>query len=315
MESVFHPDLARGRFIPRVTWGPRLAHLVRNLPSPSMDPGPGVTVRELVVPGPEGGPEVSMKLFQPERLTDPAPALFWIHGGGLISGTPGQDDRTNIAFARSLGITVAAVRYRLAPDSPAPAAAEDAYAGLVGLLAHADELHVDIDRVAIGGASAGGGIAAAVALMAHDRGAIRPAFQLLLYPMLDDRTILRTDVDDRHMRGWNPGSNRYGWTSYLGDAAGGPDVSPYAAPARRDDLAGLPPAWMGVGTLDLFYDEDLDYARRLAEAGVPTQVEIIPGAFHGFDALVPRSPLAQQFWNLQAAALRGAFHLTEDGRS
>ncbi|MFJ4641983.1 alpha/beta hydrolase fold domain-containing protein [Streptomyces bobili] len=258
------------------------------------------------MPGPKGAPSVSLRVFQPTGLKAAAPALLWIHGGGLIFGAPEQDDRTSIAFARELGITVAAVRYRRASDSPAPAAVEDAYAALLGLTARANDLHINIDRIAIGGASAGGGIAAALALLAHDHAEIRPVFQLLVYPMLDDRTTTRTDLDTRNMRLWTPQSNQYGWSSYLGDAVAGPDVSPYAAAARREDLTGLPPAWIGVGTLDLFHDEDVEYARRLSDANVPCELHIIPGAFHGFDAVFPKAAISQQFWRLQARALDAA---------
>ncbi|MDX2830667.1 MULTISPECIES: alpha/beta hydrolase [Streptomyces] len=271
-----------------------------------MDPGPGVTVQEITVPGPRGAPSVSLRVFQPTGLKEAAPALLWIHGGGLIFGAPEQDDRTNIAFVRELGITVAAVRYRLGPDHPAPAAVEDTYAGLLGLAERAGDLHIDTDRIAIGGASAGGGIAAALALLAHDRAEIHPVFQLLLYPMLDDRTTTRTDLDKLKVRVWTPKSNRYGWSSYLGDAVAGPDVSPYAAAARREDLTGLPPAWIGVGTLDLFHDEDVEYARRLSASGVPCDLHIVPGAFHGFDALFAKAEVSREFWRRQARALESA---------
>ncbi|WP_199874011.1 alpha/beta hydrolase fold domain-containing protein [Streptomyces sp. Root369] len=249
------------------------------------------------MPGPKGAPSVSLRVFQPTGLKAAAGALLWIHGGGLIFGAPEQDDRTNIAFARELGITVAAVRYRLGPDHPAPAAVEDAYAGLRGLVARAGDLKIDVDRIAIGGASAGGGIAAALALLAHDRAEI---------PMLDDRTTTRTDLDTLKVRVWTPKSNRYGWSSYLGDAVAGPGVSPYAAAARREDLTGLPPAWIGVGTLDLFHDEDVEYARRLSDSGVPCDLHIVPGAFHGFDALFAKAEVSREFWRRQARALESA---------
>jgi acetyl esterase/lipase len=305
--SAFHPDLTLGRFIPNVSYGPLSSRLVRRLKVHPADPGPDVTVREMVVPGPKGAPPVALRIFQPAGPTTAAPALLWVHGGGLIFGAPEQDDRTNIDFVRELGITVAAVRYRLAPDNPAPAAVEDAYAALRGLVARAGELHVDVDRIAIGGASAGGGIAAALALLAHDRGEIRPVFQLLVYPMLDDRTTTRTDLDTRNVRLWTPKSNRYGWSSYLGGAVAGPDVSPYAAPARREDLAGLPPAWIGVGTFDLFHDEDVEYARRLGDSGVPCELHLVPGAFHGFGAVFHKAAVSREFWRRQAKALAGAF--------
>jgi acetyl esterase/lipase len=305
--TAFHPDLTVARFFPQISYGPRSARLMRRLRARPVTPGPDVTVEELTVPGPEDdGSVVALRVFRPSVPRSPGPALLWIHGGGLIFGTPEQDDRTNIAFVRELGITVAAVRYRLAPDHRAPAAVEDAYAGLRGLVARAAELDVDVSRIAIGGASAGGGVAAALALLAHDRGEIRPAFQLLVYPMLDDRTATRADLDIRGVRMWTRKSNRYGWTSYLGRPAGGPDVSPYAAPARRDDLSGLPPAWVGVGSLDLFHDEDVDYARRLTDSGVPCQLLVVPGAFHGFDAVLPKAGVSHSFWEAQAHALRGA---------
>jgi acetyl esterase/lipase len=239
-------------------------------------------------------------------LKTASPALLWVHGGGLVLGAPEQDDRTNLAFVRELGITVAAVRYRLAPDNPAPAAVEDAYAALRGLVAQASDLNIDIKRIAIGGASAGGGIAAALALLAHDLHEIRPVFQLLVYPMLDDRTTTRAQSQIRNLRLWTAKSNRFGWSSYLGDAVGGPDVSPYAAAARREDLAGLPAAWIGVGTLDLFHDEDVEYARRLTASGVRCELRIVPGAFHGFNTVFPNAYVSQQFWRDQARALADA---------
>ena len=304
--SAFHPDLTLARFLPKMSYGPVTSGIMRSLKPRPTAPGTDLTVQEIVVPGPKGAPSVSLRVFQPTGLKATAPALLWIHGGGLIFGTPEQDDRTSIAFARELGITVAAVRYRRASHSPAPAAVEDAYAALRGLVARASELHIDIDRIAIGGASAGGGIAAALALLAHDRAEIRPVFQLLVYPMLDDRTTTRTDLDTRNMRLWTPKSNQYGWSSYLGDAVAGPDVSPYAAAARREDLTGLPPAWIGVGTLDLFHDEDTEYARRLGDSNVPCELHIVPGAFHGFDTVFHKAAVSQQFWRRQARALDAA---------
>ncbi|GAA3388277.1 alpha/beta hydrolase [Cryptosporangium minutisporangium] len=305
--SVFHPDLKAGRFIPRFSTGPRLTRLMNRA---QFKPGPlpdELVAEEVEAPGPPGAPAVRLQVYRPRDLTSPAPALLWIHGGGMISGSNLQDETTNIAFARALGITVVSVTYRLAPQHPAPAAVEDAYAALRWLVASAGERLVDADRIAIGGASAGGGIAAALAQYALDQGEIRPAFQLLIYPMLDDRTVVRTDLDTTNVRVWTPGSNRYGWTSYLGGLApGDPGVSSYAAPARREDLSGLPPAWIGVGDLDLFLDEDTRYAERLRASGVPCELHVVPGAFHGFDALFRRKNVSKEFWRVQARALRAA---------
>ena len=237
-----------------------------------------------------------VRLYRPVGVTEPAPALLWIHGGGYVFGSAKQDDALCLRFSKALGITVASVDYRLAPEHPYPAPLEDCYAALTWLAALPA---VDAERVAIGGASAGGGLAAALALLARDRNEVAPAFQLLVYPMLDDRSSA-APVDPNH-RLWDPRANQFGWTSYLGGAD--PTV---AVPARRADLSGLPPAWIGVGTHDLFHDEDIEYARRLVEAGVPCQVELIPGAFHGFDIVASKVPVAQQFFRMQCDALRPA---------
>jgi acetyl esterase/lipase len=304
--TVFHPDLAIGRFIPPVSVGPRLATLAQRGGRRERDIPEDMLIDDVQVPGVNGAPPVNVRLYRPRILNGVAPALLWIHGGGMVLGDHLQDEASNIAFARTLGITVASVNYRLAPAHPAPAAVEDAYAALSWLVEHATERGIDASRIAIGGASAGGGVAAGLALYAHDRGDIRPAFQLLVYPMIDDRTVLRTDMDTKNVRVWTPGSNRFGWTSYLAQEPGSADVSPYAAPARREDVSGLPPAWIGVGTLDLFHDEDLRYAERLAAAGVPCEITLVEGAFHGFDALFARKPVSREFWRAQAAALRSA---------
>jgi acetyl esterase/lipase len=299
--NAFHPDLQRGRFIPPLSFGPRLTALQQKATIKPTAPPADVLVEEIPV---DGG---ALKVYRPAAQTGTVPALVWCHGGGYIGGAAEQDDATNIRFVQELGIVVASIRYRLAPRHPSPAATDDAYAGLLGLVAHASRLGVDLSRVAIGGASAGGGLAAGLVLMAHDRGEVDVAFQLMVYPMLDDRTVLRADLSSLTVRVWTAKSNRFAWESYLGVAPGSPSVSAYAAPARRESLAGLPPTWIGVGTLDLFHDEDLVYASRLREAGVPVSVLEVPGAFHGFDALFRKAPVTRSFWQAQADALRGAF--------
>jgi acetyl esterase/lipase len=242
---------------------------------------------------------VGVRLFRPSATSGAGPALLWIHGGGYVFGSPGQDDVLCRRFARELGATVASVDYRLAPEHPYPAALEDCYSALKWL---ARLRSVDPARVAIGGASAGGGLAAALALLARDRAEVPLAAQLLVYPMLDDRTVDRKDIDHPGHRLWNQSSNKFGWACYLGDAD--PDI---AVPARREDLSGLPPAWMGVGTLDLFHDEDLAYAERLKADGVPCDVEVVTGAFHGFDGILPKARVSQSFFNSECAMLRDAF--------
>ena len=262
----------------------------------------GLTER-LLSPGASGDVEVitlgsgaGVRLFRPAGATEPTPALLWIHGGGYIIGTARQDDRLCRRFSTRLGITVASVEYRLAPEHPYPIPLEDCYSVLTWL---AGLPAVDSDRVAIAGASAGGGLVAALALLARDRSEVTPVFQVLAYPMLDDRSS--ATAENPNYRLWNTRSNHFGWTAYLGNAD--PQV---AVPARRDDLGGLPPAWIGVGTHDLFHDEDLAYAERLTDAGVPCRVEVVPGAFHGFDLVAPKAPVSRRFFDSQCDSLRAA---------
>ena len=200
---------------------------------------------------------------------------------------------------------VVSVEYRLAPEHPFPTPLEDCYAALRWLARQAD---IDPARIAVGGASAGGGLAASLTLLAKERGEIRPVLQLLSYPMLDDRTTTRTDIDPQRLRLWSPHSNRFGWRAYLGPATGAGNVPPLAAPARYDDLSGLPPAWIGVGTNDLFHDEDATYARRLQQAGVDCTLHVVPGAYHNFDAIEPRTGLSQAFVEAQTTALDEALN-------
>jgi acetyl esterase/lipase len=203
-----------------------------------------------------------------------------------------------------LGITVFSVDYRCAPEHPFPAGLEDSYSALKWVVSHSQELGVDAKRIAIGGESAGGGLAASLVQLAHDRQEIKPVFQLLVYPMLDDRTVLRTDLDDRCYIAWNQKSNGFGWESYLGRKCGTGDGPEYAVPARRENLSGLPRAWVGVGTVDLFHDEDMAYARRLSECGVECEICAVPGAFHGFDILAPKAPVSRDFRKSQISALK-----------
>lgn len=308
-----HPELRRIRYLPLPPVTRRTTGVMRWLTS-RMRPGrvpADMTVERRTVPGPEGAPPVEVWVYRPRSAGPATPALLWVHGGGHLIGHPAQDEKGSVGFARELGITVVAVRYRLAPRHPAPAGLEDVRAALEWMAASAGELGIDPGRIAVGGASAGGGLAAALALLCHDRGGPRPVFQLLVYPMLDDRTALRTDVDTANMYLWSPEANRYAWGALLGRAPGSAGVSPYAAPARREDLSGLPPAWIGVGTNDLFHDEDVAYARRLEEAGVPCALTIVPGAFHGFEVPFADTEVVRGFRRAQTDALRAA--LFSDG--
>ncbi|HWG23301.1 MAG TPA: alpha/beta hydrolase [Actinospica sp.] len=241
----------------------------------------------------------SVRLHEPAPTSAPTPALLWIHGGGYVIGAAQQEDRLCRAFAAALGITVAAVDYRLAPEHPYPASLDDCGAAFEWLVDHPT---VEPTKVAVGGASAGGGLAAALAIRARDLGLVSPTLQLLSYPMLDDRTGPDDARAARGFRWWGPRSNRFGWASYLGDCD--PDI---AVPARQEDLRRLPAAWIGVGTLDMFHAEDVRYAERLAAAGVPCDLAVIEGAYHGFDAISPRAAVSGKFFESQCAALRASF--------
>lgn len=298
MHHGFHEDLrGAARWLPYgVGW---LAPLLRRVPIPAGRMPPGVQVEEQAVPG----SPARVRVYTPTDRTGPLPTLLWIHGGGYIIGSATQDDWQCARFVQRLGVAVASVEYRLAPAHPYPAPLDDCLAALDHVLA--DPSTFDAGRLVIAGQSAGGGLAAALVLRAHDLGRPAPRLQLLVYPMLDDRTVLRP-VDGRLHRLWDQASNRTGWTAYLGRDPGGPDVPDHAAPARRADLAGLPPAWIGVGTCDLFHDEDVDYARRLRAAGVPVTLDVIPGAFHGFDTTLPGRGVSRSFFESQVRAIEAA---------
>ena len=269
---------------------------------------PGVETEDHWVPGAPGDPDVMVRVYTPSGIEGPVPALYWIHGGGMVLGDVPMDDLNCKGVALEMGCVVASVEYRLAPEHPHPAPIEDCYAGLKWLAENADGLGVDSSRIAIGGASAGGGLAAALALLARDRAEAQIIFQQLIYPMLDDRNITPASHYVQHPKVWNRKANIAGWSALLGKPAGSDGVSPYASPARAEDLSGLPPAFIIVGELDLFVDEDIEYAQRLIQAGVPVELHVFPGAFHGSDLMVPTSENSQRWAAIRAAALRQALH-------
>jgi acetyl esterase/lipase len=224
------------------------------------------------------------------------PALLWIHGGGTVMGSAAQEDKFARRVVNFADVAVAAVDHRLAPEHPYPTPLEDCYAALSWLMR---QQWIDPARVAIGGASAGGGFAAALAQLAYERGEFTPALQMLVYPMLDDRTGAHPDGHSRVM--WSERDNQLAWRWYLGGA----DPA-LAAPARREELSGLPPTWIGIGTLDLFYAESVGYAERLRAAGVPVHLEVAHGAFHAFDFIAPKAAVSQRFFASQCRSLRAA---------
>ncbi len=241
-----------------------------------------VMVRDEWIPGPEGAPKVRVRLYAPGGSAEDRPGILYLHGGGYILGSPEMCDGVCCKLAGEIGSIVVSVDYRLAPDHPYPAPLEDCYAALKWFTSSAPKLGVDAGRIAVTGASAGGGLTAALALLARDRGGPDIVFQAPLCPMLDDRNITPSSHEFTDKRLWNRSKNLFGWEMYLGELYGG-DIPPYAAAARAADLSGLPPTYTYVGELDLFRDETTEYVTRLLQVGVPTEFHIYPGCFHAFD--------------------------------
>lgn len=242
----------------------------------------GVTFAPRLLRAQEGH-DVPVLVITPDHRSESLPAVLYLHGGAFLLGSAQAMAVPNSRMALEAGCVVVSVDYRLAPETSHPGAVEDAYTALVWLHDHAAMLGVDPARIAVAGESAGGGLAAALALLARDRGKVKLVHQHLIYPMLDDRTLPETANPHAGQFIHTPRSNRFAWTSLLGVPAGSEGVSPYAAAARAEDLAGLPSAYLAVGALDLFAEENLDYARRLMRAGVPTELHLYPGAYHGFE--------------------------------
>lgn len=295
MNAAVHPDLEQPlKRMPGLNPRNRLMRFLgrhgQNLMrTPQID---GVSIRTIR----DGS--IRARIYRPEvsthrpALTEKQPALLWIHGGGLVIGALKQDDRLCAQTAARLGITVVSVAYRLAPEHPFPAALDDVHQGWHWMVSKAPEWNLDADRLAVGGESAGGGIAASLVQRLHDDGGLQPAAQWLFAPMLDDRTAAREELDALHHPVWNNESNRFGWASYLGQAPGSSEVPIHAVPARREDLSGLPPAWLYSGDIELFYDEIADYASRLQAAGVDTECEVVAGGVHGFENWAHSTELA-----------------------
>jgi acetyl esterase/lipase len=274
---------------------------------PSPDPPPPATAwADHQAPGWGDDPAVTVRVFGPADPSEVArPCVYWIHGGGYTYGSAFQPEPRVQRWVDQLGCVVASPEYRLAPEHRFPAPLDDCYAGLLWLSRHAEQLGVDATRIVVGGPSAGGGLAAGLCLLARDRGEVDVAYQMLIYPTLDDRdrtpsSHLATVICPRELVVLS-------WRCYLGTEPGGPDVSAYAAPARADDLAGLPPTFVGVGTRDVLRDEAIEYGRRLMEAGVPTELHVYPGVPHGFEIFAPRARLSVRFEGDIDDALRRAW--------
>jgi len=258
-------------------------------PMPAVPLSDAVVRRDYMVPG---DPEVPVRVHRAADAEGPLPCVYSIHGGGYIIGSYSMDDPKFDNWCPRLGIVGASVEYRLAPETPYPGPLEDCYQGLKWVHDHAEELGIDPGRIGIAGISAGGGLAAALALLVRDRGELPLAFQLLDCPMLDDRQQTPSSQLDG-LAVWSRETNAFGWRCYLGELYGTEEVPYTAAAARCLDLSGLPPAYVSVGTVDGFHDEDMDYALRLNQAGVPCELHVYPGASHGYQMAVDSAIVRQ----------------------
>lgn len=305
MTSALDPELALALpLFPADDVGPDTLATLREFfgaAPPPRSPGPPAIREDVLVPR-ANGTQLRLATYRPENEDAMLPAIVHLHAGGLVMGAPEMMDLYNRRLAAELGAVIVSVDYRLAPEHLYPAALDDCYAALLWLRAEAAELGVDPTRIGLKGESAGGGLAAALALRMRDEGQV-PAFLHLISPMLDDRTGGLAEVPahlGQHL--WTRASNAFAWGAYLGVEPGGVGVSPYAAPGRAKELGGLPPTFIAVGGLDLFLLENMDFARRLASEDVPVELHVYPGAYHGFQSA--RAEVSRQADRDSVGALR-----------
>ncbi len=285
--SMLPPDLMDLSDIP--TARARLEGLLAMMPAPELPAD--VTITEVMAPSLDGAPDVRLKIYTPDGLESGAGALLWIHGGGMVMLNADGDDFQSATRAAEHGCVIVSVDYRLAPETPAPGPVDDCFAALTWLAGHARELGVSIERIMIGGASAGAGLAAGTALRARDSGGPSLAGQLLVYPMIDHRNETPSSHAIQDLRVWNRSANLAAWAAYLGGAA----PTTYSSPALADDLSALPPAYISVGTFDMFHDEDVAYATALNRAGVSCELHVYPGAFHASNGFLPDHPTSMRW--------------------
>lgn len=250
--------------------------------------------------------DVPLFIYSPKEQHKPLPLLYWIHGGGLVLGQAEQDEFMLKNFVTDMNCVVAAVDYRLAPDYTFPTPLDDCYAGLEHIFDESEKYKVDTNHIVLGGASAGGGLAAALTQLTCDKRKINLAHQLLLYPMLDPLNIVQAndDVDDTYI--WTRANNLFGWTSYLGKKPRKDTILKYASAFYNHDLVNLPTATIMVGDIDLFAQECIAYANKLSMAGISTELHVYPGGVHGFEDVNPKARISQEFVTTRNNALRAA---------
>jgi len=290
--EIFHRFQGPGAFtmdsIPAIRQG--LADVI--VPDPRLADVEAFTTREIQAPGMPGDPDVSLLVCQPSGAEGATATLFYTHGGGMVIGDNRMGLGEMIDYAVELNLTIVSVEYRLAPEHPHPAPVNDCYAGLLWAVQNASDLGIDPSRIIVAGSSAGGGLAAALSLLARDRGGADLLGQMLICPMLDDRNDTISAQQIVAVGTWDRNSNETGWSALLGEKKGSAEVSPYAAPARAGDLSGLPPAFIDVGSAETFRDEAVAYATSIWQAGGTAELHVWPGGCHGFDIVAPGADIS-----------------------
>ena len=267
-----------------------------------LPPIENVVMEDRNIPGPDGSPEVGVRIYKPVDVSASLPGMFFIHGGGMIVGSIEGENLKAAMLCETIQAVVVSVEYRLAPENPHPAPVQDCYEALVWMSKNATELGFDPERLAIVGGSAGGGLAIATALMARDQEFPKLCFQMANYPMIDDRNETPSSKEITDVGIWDREANLEAWDWYLG----GKPADEYAAPARAKNLSDLPPTFIDVGEIDLFRDEDIEFATRLLQAGVTTELHVYPGAYHASEAFAPDAELSKQIWAKRIEALKRA---------
>ncbi len=279
----------------RATLYGMLEAMTKDLP-----PNENVAKEDRMIPGPAG--DLAIRIYRPVNATGTLPGIYFIHGGGMVLGNLDSDDGVPTMLCEAIGAVIVSVDYRLAPEHPAPAAIDDCFAGLQWMAAHAADLGFDPARLAVYGGSAGGGLAIATALKARDNGGPAISFLMPIYPMIDDRNETPSSQEITEVGIWDRDGNIEAWAWYLG----GKPADQYSAPARAEDLSGLPPTFIDVGDVDMFRDEDIAFADRLKAAGVPTEFHLYPGAYHASEIFAPTAALSGRIWVARLEALKAA---------
>ena len=274
-----------------------------------LPPIENIVIEDRNIAGPDGLLELVVRIYKPADVSGSLPGIFFIHGGGMIMGSIETEDLKAAMLCETIQSIVVSVEYRLAPENPHPAPLEDCYEALVWMSKNATELGFDTDRLAIVGGSAGGGLAIATSLMARDQEFPKLSFQMANYPMIDDRNETPSSKEITDVGIWDREANIEAWDWYLG----GKKADKYAAPARAIDLSGLPPTFIDVGELDLFRDEDIEFANRLLQAGVTTELHVYPGAYHASESFAPEAELSKQIWTKRIEALKRALKTNNVG--